>query len=113
MLWIGETVSSGDSTARVKNIYESNGFVVLMDVRGNTIFNGANVTVTGEDSGETVNLTNFTVALEFDLYHDGWLEERINLDEMLTTDEGAAIAQDDHFNGKESQDYQTRFIIKS
>jgi hypothetical protein len=109
MLYFWETVRNGDSSARVKNYYEANNFLVLMDVRGNNIVAGA--TVVGDDSGESFVLSNFTIDLYHDLYHDNYFAGRINLDDVLVTDEGAAIAQDDHFTGKPSQDYQVRYII--
>jgi len=80
-----------------------------MDVRGNNIVAGA--TIVGDDSGESFVLNNFTIDSDFDLYHDNYFQGRINLDDVLVTDDGAAIAQDDHFTGKPSQDYQVRFII--
>jgi hypothetical protein len=78
-----------------------------MDVRGDGIVAGA--TVVGDDSGESFVLSNFKIDEEFDLYHDNYFQGIT--DGLLVTDDGAAIAQDDHFNGKPSQDYQVRYLI--
>jgi len=103
----GETVRSGNNTARVKNLY-ANGLIVLMDING-TI--QAGTTITGDDSEETITLSAFEISDAFDLYYD---EGSINeyLDNLIVQDNGAFIAQDAHFTGKDSQNYQiTNYII--
>lgn len=66
-----ETVRSGNATAVVKNYDPNTGFLVLMDVNGTL---QAGMTITGDVSGDTLTLSAFTIADEYDLGYDytGW-----------------------------------------
>jgi hypothetical protein len=101
-----ETIRIGNSTARIKNIY-ANGLIVIYDVRGSM---EAGDTVTCDESGETITLTNFAITSDYDLYYDDfdfeWTDDRI-----VVQDDGQYVAQDAHFTGLPSQDYQKTNIV--
>jgi len=105
--YINETIRIGNSTGRIKNFY-ANGLIVIYDVNG-TI--AAGDTITCDDSGETILLSNnFTFDYKYDIYYDDyafeWSDPRV-----IVQDDGAFIVQDAHFTGLPSQDYQTTNLI--
>jgi hypothetical protein len=102
-----EVIRVGNSTGRIKNYY-ANGLIVIFDVNG-TIEAGD--TITCDDSGETILLSNnFVFDYKYDLYYEEydfeWSDPR-----AICQDDGAFIVQDAHITGLPSQDYQTTNLI--
>lgn len=109
MTWIyNEVVTSGNSTARVKYYNEQTGLIVLYDIRGTF---GPGSTIVGEDSGTTLTLTNFSIDSTFDLGYDDDDFEAIFENTIYDEGSGEMIALDDHFTGKKTQDYQTKYLV--
>jgi hypothetical protein len=104
---IEEIVRSGNTTARVKNYYPETGLLVLYDIQG-TLETG--MTVVGDDSGVSTTLDNFVIADEYDLGYEptNWTDI---LDSVIYDGNGNLVAQEEHFTGKSSQDYQTTFMV--
>ena len=77
MTWIiNETVTAGNSTARIKNYYPLTGLVVLYDIKGDI---KAGSTIVGSASGTSLTLSNFTISDEYDLgYEPTFWTEFIN-----------------------------------
>jgi hypothetical protein len=69
----------------------------------------AGQTLTGEDSGQSFVLSDFTVSDSYDS-EDGYDYSDV-IDHMVVCDDGSAIAIDSYFTGKDSQDYQTEGIV--
>lgn len=108
MSWaFNEIVRSGNSTARVKNYYPDTGLLVLYDIQGEF---AEGSTITGDDSGTSVTLSEFTVSFDFDIYFDPdpW---EFYLPVAITLDSGAFVALDQHFTGKPSQEYQSENLV--
>ena len=94
MFLINETLVSGSITARVKNYYSANNFLVVMDVRGGNLTGG--MTVTGTCSGYSQVLPdNFEISDFADLNYDD-LEWEDKFLYMITTDEGNIIVDDSY-----------------
>ena len=109
MSWhFNEIVRSGNSQARVKNFYPDTGLIVLYDIKGSI---GPGSTIVGDDSGTTLTLTQFNIALEYDLGYepDYWS----NILDKVVYDNGTGemLALDEHFTGEPSQDYQTKYLV--
>lgn len=108
MSWaFNETVRSGNSTARVKNFYPDTGLLVLYDINGE--FKEGSIII-GDDTGTTVEFSNFTVSFDYDIYYDPDPWETI-LDNIVTLDSGSYVATDAFFTGLESQEYQTENLV--
>lgn len=108
MTWaFNETVRAGNSTARVKNYYPETGLLVLYDIQGE--FSEGSI-ITGDDSGTTVTISEFTVAFEYDIFYDPdpW-EPYLPL--IVSLDSGSYVALDSHFTGKPSQEYQVENLV--
>lgn len=103
---IGEVVRSGNATARVKNYYPETDLLVLMDIEG-TISSGS--TVVGDDSGASKTFTMFVINNDYDLNYEptNW----DNTLDFITLDDGEFVAIDQHFDGTDSQDYQTTYMV--
>lgn len=109
MSWAyNEVVRAGNSTARVKNYYSDTGLLVLYDIKGEF---SAGTIITGDDSGTTTTLTEFTVSLDYDLYYEPDYWNTILANAVYDEGSGELIALDPHFTGKASQDYQTTYIV--
>lgn len=108
MSWyFNEVVRAGNSTARVKNFYPDTGLIVLMDIQG-TFEPG--MTIVGDDSNTSLTLTNFTISRDYDLYYDPTYWESV-LDSIIYDGSGEIVALEEHFTGKPSQDYQTKYLV--
>ncbi|HEY5688361.1 MAG TPA: hypothetical protein VIS27_08665 [Yeosuana sp.] len=101
-----EIVRVGNNTARIKNFY-ANGLIILYDVEGSF---QAGDSIVGDDSGETIVLEDFELDDFFDLNYDEW-EFDLENSSLITLDTGSYIAQDAHFTGAPSQEYQTVNLI--
>ena len=103
MTWrYNEVVRSGNSTARLKNYYTETGMVILFDIQGEF---EAGMTIVGDDSNESLTLTEYNFGIEYDIGYDPdpWTAiEPI----AVTLDNGSWVTLDAHFDGKPSQDYQ-------
>lgn len=109
-MWnFNELVRAGNSTARVKNYYPETGLIVLMDVEGSF---EPGMTIVGDESGETLVLTNFEISIDYDLYYDPTYWENV-IPFLVYDGNGEIVAQDEHFTGKPSQDYQTTYLVVS
>jgi len=107
MNWnFNEIVRSGNSTARIKNFYPDTGLVVLYDIKGSF---EAGSTIVGEEPGETLTFTDFTLSRSYDLYYDPTYSQNV-LENAIYTDSGEMVHLDAHFTGKLSQDYQTTYL---
>lgn len=107
-MWsFNETVRAGNSTARIKNYYPDTGLIVLMDVEGSF---EPGMTIIGDESGESVVLNEFVISRDYDLYYDPVYWENV-LPIAIYDGNGELVAQDDHFTGKPSQDYQTTYLV--
>ena len=108
MTWaFNEVVRSGNSTARVKNYYPETGLVVLYDIHGE-FTQGA--TITGDDSGTSVTISEFTVSFVYDIYYDPNPWEAA-LPDIVSLDSGSYVALDQFFTEKLSQEYQTENLV--
>ena len=105
MPFLNEVIRLGNTTARIKNYY-ANGTIVLYDIRGSL---STGDTITCDDSGEIITLTNFAITDDYDLYYEDFDWDD---DGLVVQDNGAFIAQDAHFTGLTSQNYQTTNLIK-
>lgn len=107
-MWnFNEVVRSGNSTARVKNFYPESGLLVLMDIQGSF---ESGMTIVGDESGETLTLSNFTISREYDLGFEPTYWENV-LSNVVYDGNGELIALEEHFTGKPSQDYQTTYLV--
>lgn len=103
---IGETVRSGNATARVKSYNKVTGFLVLMNIEGDI---RAGSTVVGDDSNFIKTFSSFTISNEYDL---GFADTSWdNTENNIVLDDGAFVAIDRHFDGSPSQDYQTTYMV--
>lgn len=106
MPYFNEVIRLGNTTARIKNIY-ANGLIVIYDIRGSL---QAGDTVTCDDSGETIVLSNFTINTDYDLYYDDF-EFDFNDPRIVFQDNGEFVYEDAHYNGLPSQNYQTNYLV--
>lgn len=109
MSWyINEIVRSGNSTARVKSYNSTTRTIVLMDIVGD-IKDGS--VIRGDESGTTGTLNGFEISYKYeaDQYADTSWDE---IDYFVYDGDGELVALDQHFNGKESQDYQTTYLVR-
>lgn len=108
---INEIVRVGNSTGRIKNYY-ANGLIVIYDVSGEFITGD---TISCDESGETITLTNFEIdSFDTDYKYDLYYEERDfdwSDDRVIIQDDGAFIYEDAHFTGLPSQNYQTTHLV--
>lgn len=108
MTWnFNETVRAGNSTARIKNYYPDTGLVVLYDINGSF---DVGTTITGDDSGTTLTLSEFAITRDYDLYYEPEYWQSI-IENIIYTDNGEIVALDAHFTGKLNQDYQTTYLV--
>ena len=108
---IHEIVRCGTANAYVKNYFSSNGVIVLerIDPFGSI---KAGSTIIGDDSGAVMTLPdNFDINDDFDGEQYAFYGFREIWDRVILLDDGKMIAQDEHFTGKPSQDYQTTYIV--
>lgn len=108
MSWLlNETVIAGNSQARVKNYYPDTGLIVLYDIKGSI---GPGSVIVGTESGTTLQLTDFNIALEYDLGYepDNWTQA---LQKAIYDGNGNLVALERHFTGLPSQDYQTTYLV--
>ena len=106
---------SGTITARIKNYYKQNGVMVIYDVypyeSQSNIVSG--LTVTTQDSAETIVLNNSNFIVDWEPYQDNYDASvfDINTSSVLVCN-GGYVATDAHFTGKEqTQDYQYDNLI--
>jgi len=108
MTWfINEIIRSGNSTARVKSYDPITKFIVLMEING-AIEDGSYIT--GEDSGSSGILNGFSISDEYE--DDQYADKSWDDIEYFVFDDVDIVAIDKHFNGKESQDYQTTYVVR-
>lgn len=102
-----EVVRVGSANGRVKNIY-ANGLIVIFDIRGEV--NEGGVSFACDDSGEIITFSNFKID---DKYDHGFDERDFYLtdNKIVVLDNGAFVAQDAHFTGQPSQNYQTKNML--
>lgn len=108
MSWhFNEIVRAGNSQARIKNFYPETGLVVLYHIQGPI---EAGMTIVGDDSGTTLTLSNFTINDDYDLNYEPDYWDSI-LEDVIYDGTGELVALEPHFTGKESQDYQTTYLV--
>ena len=108
MSWnFNEIVRSGNSMARLKNYYPDTGLVVLYDING--VFEPGD-TIIGDDSGTELVLSEFTISYDYDLYYEPEYWQQV-LPIVIYDGNGKMVAEDYHFTGKPSQDYQTTYLV--
>lgn len=105
--YFNEVVRSGNSQARVKNFYPETGLIVLYDIKGVI---EAGMTIVGDESGTSLTLTEFNIALEFDLFYEPEYWETV-IDNTIYDGDGNLVAIDQYFTGLLSQDYQAEFLV--
>lgn len=103
-----EIVRSGNTTARVKNFYPDTGLVVLYDINGSPFEVGD--VVIGDESGEELTVSEFNISYDYDMYYEPTYWQEI-LPIVVYDGNGKIVALDQHFTGKPSQDYQTRYLV--
>lgn len=102
MTWIlNETVTAGNSQARVKNFYPESGLIVLYDIEGVI---GAGSTIVGQTSGTTLTLSNFTISDEYDLGYEPTTIVDI-LENVVYDGNGNLVVLDQYFLNPTSTDY--------
>ena len=102
MTWIlNETVTAGNSQARVKNYYPESGLLVLYDISG-TIEVGS--TIVGQTSGTSLTLSSFVISDAYDLGYepDSWADV---LDIAIYDGNGNLVVLDQYFSNPNSTDY--------
>lgn len=102
-----ETVTSGNSTATVKNYFADTGLIVLMNINGSF---ESGMTIVGNVSGETLTLSNFIISDDYDLNYDytGWDDV---LPIQVVLDDGTFVAIDQHFDGSDIQDGNIEYTV--
>lgn len=116
-----EVVTSGNSTARLNYYFPANNFVVLIDIRGE--FTAGSV-ITGEDSGFSVVLQDFSIDQKYDTGSSNPFAEVLpsmvtlgindrDYIEGVDDSDGEPVAIDEYFTGDESQDYQTAGLVSN
>jgi len=105
-----EIVRSGNNTARVKNYFEANNLVILMDINGS--FKTGD-TITGDDSGFSYKFTNFGLDVTYDIGFDPNIWDP-NSEPMLSAiiqDNGSLVVLDAFYDGSTSQNYQPTYLV--
>ena len=101
-----EIVRAGNNYARVKQFEQSNNFIVLQDINGSI---GAGSTIIGDESGASMTLLTWDNTTNYDVYvYDPWAPI---FPKAIIQDNGAWIAEDRHFTGLDSQDYQPDYVL--
>lgn len=100
MTWIiNETVTAGNSTARIKNYYPLTGLIVLYDIKGDI---KAGSTIVGSVSGTTLTLSQFTISDEYDLGYEStfWSDfvNSVGAGTAIYDGNGQYIAPDEYVN---------------
>jgi hypothetical protein len=109
MNWnFNETVRSGNTTARVKNFYPDTGLVVLYDIYG-PVFEVGDVII-GDESGTELTVSEFNISYDYDMYYEPTYWQEV-LPIVIYDGNGQIVAEDYHFTGLPSQDYQTRYLV--
>ena len=93
--------------ARLKNYYPDTGLVVLYDISG--VFEAGD-TIIGDESGTILTLSEFTLSYDYDLYYEPQYWEQV-LPIVIYDGNGQIVAEDYHFTGLPSQDYQTTYLV--
>jgi hypothetical protein len=107
-MWrVGETIRSGNSTGTVKSYDEDTKFIVITNINGS--FESGDF-VTGDDSGASGILNNFSIEQQYDSGFSDTSWDKIS-DIAITQDDGSYVAIDEHFDGTPSQDYRTEKIV--
>lgn len=108
MTWLyNETVRSGNSQARVKNFYPETGLIILYDIKG--AFEPG-MTIIGDESAMVLTLTEFNVALEYDLGYEPDYWDTV-IDRNIYDGDGNMVALDSYFTDLPSQDYQADYLV--
>lgn len=102
-----EIVRTGNSQARVKNFYPETGFIILHDIKG--VIEAGN-TIIGDESGAVLTLTEFNVALEYEMGYESTYFE-VFLENAVYDGNGNLVAIDEHFTGKPNQDRQITYMV--
>ena len=111
MFYYNEVVRSGNNTARIKNFYEANNLIVLMDISGE--FKTGD-TIVGDDSGYSYTFTNFNKSVEYDIAFDPtlWDANGTLSQNLITTDDGNAVVLDAFFgNTTASRNYNPTYVV--
>lgn len=110
---IGELVSiNGQVVGRVKNFIDignSQASVVIQNMGSQTPQVGQ--TLVGQDTENSLVLTNFERSDAFD-----YANTSVDYTEVMivaVTDDAGVIAVDQHFTGKPSQDYNSKYVVTS
>ena len=105
-----EVVRSGNNTARVKNYFDANNLVILMDINGS--FNVGD-TIVGDDSGYSYTFTSFNQDTSYDTGFDVniWDPNSEPMLSAITLDGGGVVVLDAYFDGTVSQDYQQTYMV--
>ncbi len=110
---IGELVHIGDQlVGQVKNfitIGNDQASVVLQNMA--TITPQSGQTLVGLDSGNSLTLTNFERSDAYD--HANTSVDYTEVMIVAVTDDAGVIAVDQHFTGKPSQDYNSKYVVTS
>lgn len=94
-----ETIRSGNSTATLKNYYANN-LIILMNVQGSF---EAGMAITGDLSGTTLVLSNFSIEDKYDLDYDytGW-DELLPI--IVTQEDGEFVTLEGHSDATPPQE---------
>lgn len=111
MFFYNEVVRSGNSSARVKNFYEANNLIVLIDIEGEF---KAGDTIVGDDSGHSYTFTSFEKSVQYDIAFDPttWNADSELMQNLITTDDGTAIVVDAFFSDTSpSRNYNPTYVV--
>jgi hypothetical protein len=110
---IGELVSiNGQVVGQVKNfinIGNGQASAVIQNMGSQTPQAGQ--TIVGQDTGNSLTLTNFERSNAYDLANTSVDYTEVMI--VAVTDDAGVIAVDQHFTGKPSQDYNSRYVVTS
>ena len=110
---IGELVSvGGQVVGQVKNFINiGNGQASAVLQNMGTSTPQAGQTLVGQDSGNSLTLTNFERSNAYD--HANTSVDYTEVMIVAVTDDAGVIAVDQHFTGKPSQDYNSDYVVTS
>jgi hypothetical protein len=99
MFYVGEVVRAGNASAIVQKYDSETGFIVLNNIDG-AIESGS--TIVGEESGETLTLTDFEISKTYSLSpYDEWGDWGDEFEFMITQDDGTIITTDNQIQASE------------
>lgn len=106
-----EVIRSGNNSARVKNYYEANNLIVLMDISGEF---KAGDTIVGDDSGYSYTFTSFEKNVNYDIYYDPtiWDANSSFMQIAIVQDDGQMVVTDDFFvDTTASRNNNTKYVV--